>query len=185
MRNLVIACGIGILGAAAWTVAAGEGGSGHGSMHGSAGHQGIAGQVRHSSHAPQMGIFFPFESPYWSIDRLSGEPGPAPAHLHLPSGGVVVGGPEHPIVGHVLGPAIHPIAHVAARIETGDVANAPLTSADDAQTQQDEGATAQPNPPNASRLPTRPPGATGPGRPVIGWSGPGLPGPGRPASPGR
>ena len=37
MRNLLISCGIGILSAAAWTVTAGEGASGHGAMHGRCG----------------------------------------------------------------------------------------------------------------------------------------------------
>jgi hypothetical protein len=32
MRGMLILCGIGILSAAAWTVTAGEGASGHGSM---------------------------------------------------------------------------------------------------------------------------------------------------------
>jgi hypothetical protein len=183
MRNPLISCGIGILSVATWTVTAGEGASGHGAIHVGAGHRGMPGHTKPGGHMEQMGIFFPSELAHPFIDRLSGEPGPAPAHVSMPAGSVAAGGPEHMTEGHLVGPVTHPILHVAARVDLGDAANPQFTSANDAQTQQDDGATAQPNPPNASRMPTRPPGAAGPGRPVFGRSGPGLPGPGRPPSP--
>jgi hypothetical protein len=183
MRNMLILCAIGILSAAAWTVTAGEGASGHGSMHGSPGHGGYGGQMRHGGgHAEHMGIFFPSEPAHTFMEHVAGEPVPGPAYLGMPMGGLVVGGPEHMIAGHLVGPAIHPLAHVAARGERGEDVIPQPTAPGDAQSDQAGAATAQPNPPTANPLPPRPPGAVGPGRPVFGWSSPGRPGPGRPPS---
>jgi hypothetical protein len=179
MRDALIVCGIGILSAAAWTVTAGEGASGHGSMHGSPGHGGGAGHMRLGGHCEHMGIFFPTEAVHQITELVAGEPGPAPAYLGMPTGGLVVGGPEHMIAGHLVGPSAHPLAHVAARVEPGEVVISQPSSGGDTQSDQAGAATAQPNPPTANPLPPRPPGASGPGRPVSGWSSPGLPGPGR------
>jgi len=180
MRNLLILCGIGMLSAAAWTVAAD---AGHGPRPPVVG--GLVGHMRHGEgHAEQMGIFFPSNPAHQFMEQLAGEPGPGPAYVGVPTGGLVVGGPEHMIAGHLAGPAIHPIAHVAATAEREEdvIAQSAVPSA--AQSDEGGAATAQPNPPTASRLPPRPPGAAGPGRWVSGWSGPGLPGPGRPPGPG-
>jgi hypothetical protein len=97
-------------------------------------------------------------------------------------GDLVVGGPEHLIAGHLVGPTIHPLTHVAVRFEAGEAVNPQPTVPGAAESDQAGAATAEPDP-TASPLPPRPPGAAGPGRPVSGWSSPGLPGPGRPASP--
>jgi hypothetical protein len=185
MRELLIVCGIGILSAAAWTVTAGEGASGHGSMHGSLGRSGFAGHMRLGGHCEHMGIFFPSEAAHQFIELVAGEPGPAPAYVGMPTGGLVVAGPEHMIAGHLVGQAVHAFAHVAARVEPGEAVISQPSSAGDTQRDQAGAATAQPNPPTASPLPARPPGAIGPGRPVSGWSSPGLPGPGRRPSPRR
>jgi hypothetical protein len=179
MRGMLFVCGIGILSAAAWTVTAGEGASGHGSMHGSAGRGGSASHMRLGGHCEHMGIFFRSEPAHQLMELVAGEPGPGPAYLGGPMGGLVVGGPEHMIAGHLVGQAVQALAHVAARVEPGESVNSQLSSAGDTQSDQAGAATAQPNPPTANPLPPRPPGATGPGRPVSGSSGPGLPGPGR------
>jgi hypothetical protein len=184
MRDLLILCRIGILSAAAWTVTAGEAASGHGSMHGSPGHGGPGGHMRHGDgHAEHMGIFFPSEPAHQFMSLVAGELGPGPAYLGMPMGGVVAGGPEHMIAGHLVGLAIHPLAHVAARVEPGEAVIPQPTAPGDAQSDQAGAATAQPNPPAANPLPPRLPGAFGPGRRVSGRSSPGLPGPGRPPSP--
>ena len=89
-------------------------------MHGPPGHGGFAGHMRHgAAHAGHMGIFFPTEPAQQFMEQLPGEPGPGPAYLGMPTGGLVVGGPEHMIAGHLVGPAIHPLEHVAARVERG------------------------------------------------------------------
>jgi len=186
MRDKLNLCGIGILSAAAWTVTTGEGASGHGSTHGSSRHGGHAGHMQHGGgHAEHMGIFFPSELAHQVMEHVAGEPGPGPANLGMPMGGQVVGEPEHMIASHLVGPAIHALAHVAARVEPGEVVIPQPTAANDAQSDQAGAATAQPNPPTANPLPPRPPGAIGPGRPVSGQSSPGLPGPGRLLSPRR
>jgi hypothetical protein len=183
MRNVLIPCGIAILSAAAWTVAAGEGASGHGSTHGSSGHGGLAGHTRPGGcHPEHMGIFFPSEPTHRLLSLVAGETGPGPAYMDMPIGGVVVGGPEHLIADHPLGPDIHPVAHVAARVVPGEAVYARPTVPGGAEIDQAGSATAQPNPPTANPSPLRPPGAVGPGRRIFGWSSPGRPGPGRPPS---
>ena len=184
MRDLLIVSGIGILSAAAWTVTAGEGASGHGSVHGSPGHGGHGGQMSHGGgHAEHMGIFFPSVSAHQVMEQVAGEPGPGPAYHGLPMGGLVAGASEHMIAGHLVGPAIHPVAHMAALVEPREAMIPQPTAPGDAQSDHAGAATAQPNPPVANPLPPRPPGAAGPGRRVFGWSGPGRPGPGRLPSP--
>ena len=185
MRELLMVCGIGILSAAAWTVTAGEGASGHGSMHGSLGRTGFAGHMRPGGHCEHMGIFFPSAAVHQFIEDVAGEPGPGPAHVGIPAGGLVVGGSEHMVAAHLEGPTVHPLAHVVARVEPGEAVISQPSSAGDSQRDQAGAATAQPNPPTANPLPPRPPGASGPGRPVSGWSSPGLPGPGRRPNPRR
>jgi hypothetical protein len=185
MRELRILCVIGIVCAAAWTVSAGEGASGHGgATHGSPGHGSFAGHMMMPGgcHPEHMGIFFPSEPTHQFMALIAGEPGPGPAYLGMPIGGVVVGGPEHTIAGHPVGPATHPLAHVAARVEAGEAAIPQPTAPGDAESDWAGASTTQPNPPIASPLPSRPPGAAGPGRRMSGWSSPGLPGPGRPPS---
>jgi hypothetical protein len=184
MRNLLIVCGIAIFCAAALTVAAGEGAAGHGSVHGSPGHGRLPGHMRPDrGPAEHMGIFFPTESVHQVMSLLPGEPGPGPTYLGMPAGGLVVGGPEHVIAGHLVGPAIHSLAHVAERVERGEAVVLQQTGPGAADSDQAGAATAQPNPPTASPTPARPPGAAGPGRRVSGPSGPGRPGPGRPPTP--
>ena len=53
------------------------------------------------------------------MQLFPGEPEPGPAAPGMPTGGLAVGGPEHMIAGHPVGPAIHPLAHVAVRVERG------------------------------------------------------------------
>jgi hypothetical protein len=183
MPNLLIPCGIGMLSAVAWTVAAGEGASGHGATHGSPGHGGFAGHMRPGGcHPEHMGIFFPSEPTHRLFVLVAGEPGPGTASMDMPIGGVVVGGPEHTIADHAAGQNIHPVAHVAARVVPGEPMVGQATVAGGAESDQVGAATAQPNPPTAKPSPPRPPGAVGPGRRMPGWSGPGRPGPGRPPS---
>jgi hypothetical protein len=184
MRNLLLLVIVGILSIGVWTATAGEGASGHGSMHGPPGHHGLPGRMPHGGgHAGDMGIFFPSVPAQQFMESIAGEPGPAPAHLALPTGGLVVGGSEHMIAGHMVGPAIHPHTHPAVRAEAGMAVSSQVTASSDDESDQAAMTTAQPNPPIASPLPPRPPGAGGPGRRVSGWSSPGLPGPGRPPSP--
>jgi hypothetical protein len=183
MRDLLILGGIGILSTAVWMVTADAGDSGHGSMHGSAGHggnhSGFEGPMRHrAGYYGPMGTGFQPEM----RELFAGEPEPGPAAPGMPMGGLVVGGPEHLIAGHLVGPTIHPLTHVAVRFEGGEAVNPQPTVPSAAESDQAGAATVQPDP-TASPLPPRPPGAAGPGRPVSGWSSPGLPGPGRPASP--
>jgi hypothetical protein len=164
MRALLILGGIGILSTAAWTVTADTGSTGYGPLHGLLGLNSLEGPMRQqgSGYVEHTGLFS--------------------AH---PS---TVGGPGPMITGHLVGPAIHPLAHVVGRIERLEAVApqppAPTGAAAPgaAELDQSGAASAQPNPISSPSLP-RPPGALGPGRPVSGSSGPGLPGPGRPARP--
>ncbi|MGO9466481.1 MAG: hypothetical protein ACLQVF_20260, partial [Isosphaeraceae bacterium] len=138
------------------------------------------GPVRHGGgHTGHHGILFPTQLellPY----LFPGEPEQGPAAPGIPTAGVVGGGAERILAGHLLGPGSHPHAPVVVRVERGK----PSMPNPAAPVEIDQGgaATAQPNP-TASPSSPRPPGAAGPGRPVSGSSGPGLPGPGRPAIP--
>jgi hypothetical protein len=180
MRDLLILAGIGILSAAAWSATADAGASGHGSAHGPAphGHGGLVGHMRHGGgHAEHRGI--PLTTPF-----LLGEVEASLAAPQILMGGVVVGGPEHMVAGHVEVPAIHPHAHAPLRVERGEAVIPQPTAPGAAESDREGATTAQQNP-TVSPWSPRPPGAAGPGRRVSGLSGPGLPGPGRPASPRR
>ena len=182
MRNLLILGGIGILSTAAWTVIADDGASGYGKMHARPGHSGLEYHMRHGGGhfaiAGQLGMFFPTPPELFTWES---EPGPAPG---MPTGGLVVGGPEHRIAGHLVGPAIHPLTHVTVLVERGEAVIPQHLAPGAGESDEVGAATAQPDP-TGSPLPARPPGAAGPGRPVSGWSSPRLPGPGRPPSPRR
>jgi hypothetical protein len=183
MRGLLILGGIGILSAAAWSVTAGEGASGQRSAHGASGHGGLEGHVRHGGgHAGHTGMFWPTQQEARPRLLFAGESEPRIAALGMPTGGLMVGGAEHVIEGHLVGPAIHPHAHVVVRVEWEEAVIPQPPAPIAVESDQAGAATAQPNPLTASPLQPRPPGAAGPGRPVSGWSSPGLPGPGRPAS---
>jgi len=180
MRGLLILNGIGFL-STVWTVSADDGSSAYRSKHARPGHGGLEYHMRHGGGhfaiGGQLGMYFPTPPELYTWES---EPGPAPG---MPTGGLVVGGPEHRIAGHLVGPATHAPTHLIVQVE-GRMAVTPqptIPSATD--TDQAGTATAQPSPPTASPWQSRPPGASGPGRPVSGWSSPGLPGPGRPASP--
>lgn len=176
MRNLLILVGIGILGAAAWAATADEGGHGQGAAHGSRGHGGLEGHMkRGGGHTRHVGVLLPTQ-------LALGEPEPGPIAPEMIVGGLVVGGPEHMVAVHPVGPAIHPLAHVPLRGEHGEAVVLQPTTPDAAGSDEEGAATAQPNP-DASPSSPRPPGAGGPGRRVTGQSGPGRPGPGRPADP--
>ncbi len=181
VRNLLILVGIGILSASAWTVSAQDGTSWYGSKHPRPGHGGLEYHMRHGgghfATAGQLGMEFPTPPGLYPWEA---EPGPAPV---IPAGGLVVGGSEHKITGHLVGANIHSLPHVAVQVE-GVLAVTPQPPAfSDGESDQAGAATAQLSPPTASPAQLRPPGGTGPGRPVSGWSSPGLPGPGRPGSP--
>lgn len=183
MRDVLILVGIGILSVAAWKVTAAEGGSGQRSAHGATGHGGLEGPARHGGgHAGHTVTFCPTEPEAHPRLLFIGETSPRIAALGMPTGGLMVGGPEHVFEGHLVGPAINPLAHIVLRIEGGEavIPQPPASSA--GESDQEGGATAQPDP-TASPLQSRPPGAAGPGRPVSGRSSPGRPGPGRPANP--
>ena len=182
MRGLLILGGIGVFSTAAWTATADDGASWYGSKHPRPGHGGLEYHMRHGGGhfaiAGQLGMFFPTPPELFTWES---EPGPAPG---MPTGGLVVGGPEHRIAGHLVGPAIHPLTHVTVLVERGEAVIPQPTAPSAAESDQAGAATAQPNP-TASPSSPRPPGAVGPGRPVSGWSSLGLPGPGRPPSPRR
>ena len=183
MRDLVIRFSIGILSMAAWTVTADEGASVQGSAHGSASHGGHGGSMRHGGgHAGHSGMFWPVGLEARPRLLFAEEVGPRPTALGMPTGGLMIGGPEHLIVGHLLAPAIHPLAHVMVWVDRGQVVIPQPTAPSAGELDEPGGATAQPNP-TATPLQPRPPGAAGPGRPMSGQSSPGLPGPGRPTSP--
>jgi hypothetical protein len=97
--------------------------------------------------------------------------------------GMGAGGAEQTTAGHPVGPASHTQTRVGVRTEQGEPLTSQPAAAGADESDQTGGATAQPDP-GASPVWQRPPGALGPGRPVLGWSGPGLPGPGRAAFPG-
>ncbi len=178
MREMLILGGIGFLSTAAWTATLGAGGPGHGhgSAHGSHGQGGLECHVRRGGgHTEPFWMFFPPE-------LYRAQPEPSLAAPELLTGGLAVGGPAHLIAGHLAGPAMHPHAHVAMRIESGEPLNELSTPFSGSESNEEGAATVQPNP-IASPLSPQPPGAAGPGRPVTGWSGPGLPGPGRPERP--
>jgi len=181
MRNLLILGGIGFLSTAAWTARADDGAQWYGSKHPRPGHGGLEYHMRHGgghfATAGQLGMYFPTPPELYPWES---EPGPAPG---MPTGGLVVGGSEHRIAGHLVGPAIHALTHLTVQVEHGEAVTSQPTVPSTAGSDQGGVATAQPSPPTASPLQSRPPGAGGPGRPVSGWSSPGLPGPGRPASP--
>ncbi len=180
MRRLLILGGIAILSTAAWKVTADDGASSYGKVHVRPGHGGLEYHMRHGGGhfaiSGQLGMYFPTPLELFPWES---EPGPAPG---IPTGGLVVGGPERVVAGHLMGPASHPHTHVTVQIERGEAVIAQPTAPSAAESDQTVAATAQPYP-TASPLQTRPPGAAGPGRPVSGLSSPGMPGPGRPASP--
>jgi hypothetical protein len=168
MRNMLIVCGIAGLTVAAGTVIRGEGASER-AIHGPSVHGGFPGRRRPvGSHVEQMGIFFPSAPAHQFMDQLPGEPGPAPAHLSMPAGGVVVFGAEHMIAGHEVSVPIHPIEHASARAERGDSAVPQPGSASAGDSDQEGSATAQPIPPIAKFFAPRAPGAAGPGRRLVG-----------------
>jgi hypothetical protein len=182
MRDLLILRGIGILSTAACIVSVDIGASGQERTHGAAarggGHGTFEGQMKHRAGYPMhLGIGFQPE-----MRHLFGEPETGPAAPGMPMGDLGLGGPEHMVAGHLVGPAIHALTHVPVRVEGEEAVVPQPTAPSAAESDQAGAATAQPDP-TASPLPPRPPGAAGPGRPVSGWSSPGLPGPGRPPSP--
>jgi len=95
---------------------------------------------------------------------------------------LILGGIGILIAGHLVGPPVHPHAHIAMRVEREEHLIPQSTAPSASEADEEGAATAQPNP-TASPLSPRPPGAAGPGRPASGWSGPGRPGPGRPERP--
>ncbi len=180
MRGLLILSGVGIISMAVWTATADDGAPWYGAKHPRPGHGGLEYHMRHGgghfATAGQLGMDFPTPPEFYPWES---EPGPAPG---MPTGGLVVGGPEHRIAGHLVGPTIHPLTHFTVQVEGGQTVTPQPTVPSAGQAGQAGAATAQPDP-TASPLQSRPPGTAGPGRPVSGWSSPGLPGPGRPASP--
>src|SRR5579883_1468524 len=181
MRDLRILGGLGLLSAAVWSVTAAAAAAGPGGGHGgSHGHAGRESPMRPGGGHSEIIIWLFLPSQLETRSRLfPGEPEPGPAPPGLLLGGLGAGGPEPPLADHRAGPAIHSHAHVAVRVERGEaVIPQPTASVLDGSDQAGA-ATAQPNP-TANPGSPRPPGAGGPGRPVLGRSGPGRPGPGRP-----
>jgi hypothetical protein len=180
MRDLLVLCCIGILSAAAWMATAGAADPGHGGGHGRGGSEG---SMRHGGvHSEIIILMMMPTQPETRSLLFFGEPEAGPAPPGLPTGGLVVGGPEHLSGGHAVIPAVHLLTHVAVRVDGGEALIPQPAAPGDAGSDQGGAATSQPNP-AASPSSPRPPGGVGPGRPVSGWSGPGLPGPGRPVSP--
>jgi hypothetical protein len=139
--------------------------------------------VHISHHAGRFGhTFFATQTEIVPYLFIAG-PGPGSAAPGMFIGLAVVGGAEHMTAGHFVGPASHPVAHAAVRVDQREASISQPTAPGADESDQEGAATAQPDP-TASPVSARPPGVAGPGRPVSGWSGPGLPGPGRPASPG-
>jgi hypothetical protein len=109
-----------------------------------------------------------------------GQPGLGPAPPGMPTGGLDLGGPEPAIGTQPVLPAMHILTTAG---EPHEAAATPQPDAEGALAAPQAGvAPMQPNPAASPAL-TLPPGATGPGRRMSGWSGPGRPGPGRPARP--
>jgi hypothetical protein len=139
---------------------------------------------RHGGGGGRSGRMF-FAVEYETVpypDLFPGEPAQGPAAPGMLSGGAETGGPEHINVGHLVTSASHPLAHAPSGVDGGDTSIL-HTDAASAPRSDDAGSpTVQPDP-TANPYSARPPGAGGPGRPVVGWSGPGLPGPGQPARP--
>jgi hypothetical protein len=184
MRNMVIPGGALIVIVAAWTATCdaqvqGRGSSSDRYVQGGLEYRIV--QVRR--HAGRFAhTFFATEAetvPFVFVGE--GTHGPAEPGMFV--GIAVVGGTEHFAEGHAVGPAGRRLAHVPVRAEQGEslIAEPEAQRAEEAD--RAGTATAQ-TAPTASPEFQRPPGALGPGRPVLGWSGPGLPGPGRPATRG-
>jgi hypothetical protein len=184
MRDRLFLVAIGILSTVAWILTADAGRSAQGQTHGSAGRGGthsggFEGPAKHGARHPvNIGLAFQPEM----RELFAGQPEPAPPAPGMLVGDLGVGGPDHSIAVHLLGPGIHLLTHLAVRFEGGEAVTPQPTVPSAGDSDQGGAATAQPDP-NSSPLPPRPPGAAGPGRPVSAWSSPGLPGPGRPARP--
>jgi hypothetical protein len=100
----------------------------------------------------------------------------------VPNAGLILGGQDHVIVGHLVGPAIHIREYIIQRIGQVEVPVPRIPGPVPAGSDQEDTGTAQPTP-TASPSQLHPPGAIGPGQPVSGWSGPGRLGPGRVVGP--
>jgi hypothetical protein len=184
MRNMLILGAVGILSVAAWFVTSSARAQGLGSAHRPYSQERsevrtvpvrrFAGHIGHTFFATELET---------QVYVLPGEPDVGPVAPGMFTGAAFVGGTDHMTAGHLTGTRSHTNAQVHARVEQRD----PLTSEPAApgggESNDTGAATAQPNS-TANPSWARPPGASGPGRPVSGWSGPGLPGPGRPASRG-
>ena len=116
--RLLILGGIAIPSTAAWKVTADDGASSYGKVHVRPGHGGLEYHMRHGGGhfaiSGQLGMYFPTPLELFPWES---EPGPAPG---IPTGGLVVGGPERVVAGHLMGPASHPHTHVTVQIERGE-----------------------------------------------------------------
>jgi hypothetical protein len=181
MRKTLIHCAIGCLISVACAVpleqAAAHGGHGGGSH----GHGSRAGPARHgSSRFEHMGMVLqPYPETWW-VMLFPHTPVPGPAPFGIAVVPPVLSETEHKLLRR-LG-ALHGHAHAYAvlRVERGQVFAAQGAAGPAAaEAEESGGPTAQPDV-DANPSWPRPPGAAGPGEPVIGTFGPGLPGPGQP-----
>ncbi len=144
-------------------------------IHASTGHSVAGGMKPVGCYPEHMGIFFPTAAVHQTLAGLAGEPGPGPAYQGMPLRGVVVGGPEQMIASHRVGPQIHPVAHVAVRVEPGETVIAQPTVPGNTERDHGSAATAQANPHSADPLRPHPPGVFGPGRACPDGLGQGCP----------
>ncbi len=183
MRKILVLSGVGVLSTAAW-MTLGARAQGLATARSSFSHESLEVRtipIRHS--AGHFGHTF-FARPLEILPYLSpGQPELGPADLSMFTGGAILGGGEHMTAGHVVILASHPLVHVAALIDQGEPLSQQATAPGGDGSDHADAATAQPDP-SANPTAARPPGATGPGQPALGWCGPGMPGPGRPASRG-
>lgn len=141
------------------------------------------GNMKHDgSHSGHAGTLCP--TPLEAHPRLpfAGESEPRVTGLGVPNAGLILGGQERVIVGHLVGPAIHIREHIIQSVEQAEVPVLRVPAPVPAGSDHEDRGTAQPTP-TASPSQLRPPGAAGPGQPVSGWSEPGRLGPGRVAGP--
>jgi hypothetical protein len=124
----------------------------------------------------QLGMYFPLPP---GIYPWLSEAAPAPS---MPPGGLVVGGTEHRIGGHLAGLANHALAQSAEQVALRRAMHTQLRAAGASEPTRHQ--PLQFSSYDNEFLPSLP-GAIPPGQPLSGIPSPGRPGPGQSASPSR